>query len=306
MRTFGAAALASLLAGCPLATPDLLDGRFSEGRPASAEIALSIRLEGTSSAVDRIQVSVAGSAGQPLLRRYVPAEELRDSALAMQLENLPAGSVTLQVEALDAQGNRLARTIHERVLDPGQRPGVALTLNLEESAEPEAPAPSGPTDRTHPGPMVFSPGTAMGYQLKALNDWMPLGDLSLQIRRFTRRGGRVALEVETGYSVLGIPGTRTWPLEVDADWISVDGKPMLPQRSAPGMAWPSINGLARFVAFEDVETPIGLFRSSWRIVYVDGNGEAGTFWFAPGLGLVKAEFTLSGTRVMALLSQVTR
>lgn len=175
-------------------------------------------------------------------------------------------------------------------------------VNADERVEDQ---PAKELTRTYSsGPMVFGPKSIRRYKLASLGSWLPLGSMAMEVMRFEAKGAGFQLELETRYTVAGIPGQQTWRAYLDSAWIQVDGKPMMPQQAEPGMAWPSINGHAYFVGMERVETDVGAFDGCWKVLYAEGAGDPAEYWFAPGLGLVKARFTLAGFRVEALLSEV--
>ena len=188
-------------------------------------------------------------------------------------------------------------------------PGDALTVipvTPEVDADEQVEAsPVGGLRRTYAhGPMVFGERSSLHYKLLALGNLLPLGSMAMEVKRFETMGTGIQLELETQYSVAGFPGQQSWKVLLDSAWIQVDGKPMLPQHAEPGMYWPSINGHAYFAGLERVQTDLGVFDGCWKVLYVEGTGEPTEGWFAPGMGLVKARFTLAGMRVEAQLTRV--
>ncbi len=154
------------------------------------------------------------------------------------------------------------------------------------------------------GPMVFSANTVLNYRLSAIDGWFPQGRMELTVQRFEPKNQGFELEVESRFTVGWLSGNQAWKARVDEDWIQVDGKPMMPQRATPGMYWPSINGKARLIGLERVETEVATFPGCWKVLYVEDHGEPTEAWFAPGVGLVKAQFTVAGLRAEAVLTQV--
>jgi len=182
-------------------------------------------------------------------------------------------------------------------------PQVNADDRVEEQPTQELPTQELQRTYAH-GPMVFGPKSILRYRLAALGSWLPVGSMAMEVMRFEAKGSGFQLELETRYTVAGVPGQQTWKAFLDSAWIQVDGKPMMPQHAEPGMFWPSINGHAYFVGMERVETELGVFEGCWKVLYAEGTGDPAEYWFAPGLGLVKARFTLAGIRVEALLSEV--
>lgn len=315
--------LASLvLVGCPwpFLQDTLRPEMFTPAQVGGLKVSLLVEGLGRDQ-IAMLRISVNRRDGQPLTRRNLSG--MASARAEEVLGDLPAGGVVVAAEALDAEGGRLAQAKRDAVVEAGGLSPVQVILSGDEpmdspASEPpsDEPAPlpttkppaPGPSD-TFPdafsgGPMVFTPRTRYTYEVKAINGLLPLGVLELRVERFVPQAHAIRLGVETSQIVWGIRDARTYEVEVDADWIYADGKPFLPQRATPGLGWPSIEGQAGFVRYEDVDSPAGKFRACWRVAYFQGSGEPSLFWFAPGKGLVRAEFPHSLGRLVATVTRI--
>ncbi|MBM3260236.1 MAG: hypothetical protein FJY99_10870 [Candidatus Sericytochromatia bacterium] len=125
------------------------------------------------------------------------------------------------------------------------------------------------------------------------------GQLSLEVLNLQQ--GTNAHLIQVSLERTGLLGSerKIWSVRQDAAGTHVDGRPFLPWQAAPGQQWPSQSGTATLEEREDLVLPSGPAKQCWRVRFDEPGSKATRWWFAPGCGLVQAEFDAFGSTVVA-------
>lgn len=162
--------------------------------------------------------------------------------------------------------------------------GAKETQPFSEPPDAPMPLPAGQRDTfvVDGGPLSLAQGTV---ELEVLH-------------RQARDGG---LDVRAAFVRTGLFGSdrREWAVRMDARGMHVDDRPFLPWSASPGDRWASQSGSAVLEDFEDLRVPSGLARGTWRVRFTEPGLPDTRWWFAPGRGLVQAEFSALGSTVVA-------
>ncbi|MEB3236028.1 MAG: hypothetical protein VKO64_00185 [Candidatus Sericytochromatia bacterium] len=166
--------------------------------------------------------------------------------------------------------------------------GARETQPFSEPPDAPMPLPAGQRDTfvVEGGPLGLAQG---GLELEVLE-------------RQARDGG---LDVRAAFVRTGLLGAerKEWIVRMDASGMRVDGKPFLPWRARPGDRWEAQAGSAILEDFEDLQVPSGHASKVWRVRFTEPGQPDTRWWFAPGRGLVQAEFSALGSTVVALHSR---
>jgi hypothetical protein len=125
------------------------------------------------------------------------------------------------------------------------------------------------------------------------------GQLSLEVLNLQQ--GLNAIVIQVALERTGLLGSdrKIWSVRQDAAGTHVDGRPFLPWQAIQGQRWASQSGTATLEDREDMILPSGPAKQCWRVRFDEPGSKATRWWFAPGRGLVQAEFKALGSSVVA-------